>query len=194
MPLTLANRITILRILAIPFFILLLIYYSSGFAKAQGVPMLRWSATGIFLGIFLLDAVDGYMARVRREITSLGTILDPLADKAVLLSALILLSMPASAAAFKPHLPMWFVLVAISRDAILITGAAIIQSITGTVTVRPRITGKIATFFQGTVVVWTLIGFPPAPFPWVLYTAAFFTLVSAVQYIFDGIRQLEKAK
>jgi cardiolipin synthase len=156
--------------------------------------MLRWCATGIFLGIFLLDAVDGYIARVRREITSLGTILDPLADKAVLLSALILLSLPQSAAAFQPHLPVWFVLVAISRDGILITGAAIIQSIMGTVTVRPRITGKIATFFQGTVVVWSLISLPEPPFIWLLGTAAFFTLVSAVQYIFDGIRQLEKAK
>jgi cardiolipin synthase (CMP-forming) len=193
-PLTLANRITIIRILAIPFFILLLIYYSSGFAKSQGVALLRWAATGIFLGIFLLDAVDGYVARIRSEITGLGTILDPLADKAVLLSALILLSLPASAAAFHPHLPVWFVLVAISRDAILVTGAAIIQSIVGNVTVRPRVTGKIATFFQGTVVVWALVGFPPAPFPWALYAAAFFTLVSAAQYIFDGIRQLEKAK
>jgi cardiolipin synthase (CMP-forming) len=193
-PLTLANRITILRILAIPLFILLFMYYTSGVAKSQGIAMLRWCTTGIFLGIFLLDAVDGYVARVRREITSLGTILDPLADKAVLLSALILLSMPGSAAAFQPHLPMWFLLTAISRDAILVTGAAIIQSIMGTVTVQPRITGKIATFFQGAVVVWSLIGLPPAPFSWILYTAAFFTLVSAVQYIFDGIRQLEKAK
>jgi cardiolipin synthase (CMP-forming) len=193
-PLTLANRITILRILAIPFFILLLLYYSNGYAQSRGIALLRWCATGIFLGIFLLDAVDGYVARARREITSLGPILDPLADKAVLLSALILLSMPAAAAAFQPHLPVWFVLVAISRDAILVTGAAIIQSITGTVTVRPRVTGKIATFFQGTVVVWSLVGLAAAPFPWLLYTAAFFTLVSAVQYIFDGIRQLEKAK
>jgi len=159
------------------------------------VAALRWCATGIFLGIFLLDAVDGYVARVRREITSLGTILDPLADKAVLLSALILLSLPRSAAAFQPHLPVWFVLVAISRDGILVTGAAIIQSIMGGVTVRPRITGKIATFFQGTVVVWSLIGLPAgSPFFWLVCSAAFFTLVSAVQYIFDGIRQLEKAK
>jgi CDP-diacylglycerol--glycerol-3-phosphate 3-phosphatidyltransferase len=193
-PLTLANRITILRILAIPFFILLLLYYSNGYAHSRGPVLLRWCATGIFLGIFLLDAVDGYVARARREITSLGTILDPLADKAVLLSALILLSMPASAGAFQPHLPAWFVVVAISRDAILVTGAAIIQSIMGTVLVRPRVTGKIATFFQGTVVVWSLAGLVAAPFPWILCTTAFFTLVSAVQYIFDGIRQLEKAK
>jgi CDP-diacylglycerol--glycerol-3-phosphate 3-phosphatidyltransferase len=193
-PLTLANRITILRILAIPLFILLLMYYTNGIAKSQSVAMLRWCATGIFLGIFLLDAVDGYVARVRHEITGLGTILDPLADKAVLLSALILLSLPAAEAAFQPHLPTWFLLTAISRDAILVTGAAIIQIIMGAVTVHPRITGKIATFFQGAVVVWSLIGLPKTPFFWVLYTAAFFTLVSAVQYIFDGIRQLEKAK
>jgi cardiolipin synthase (CMP-forming) len=193
-PLTLANRITILRILAIPFFILLLIYYSSGFAKSQGSALLRWAASAIFLGIFLLDAVDGYVARVRGEITGLGTILDPLADKAILLSALILLSLPASSAAFQPHLPSWFVLVAISRDAILVMGALIIQNLMGAVTVHPRVSGKIATFFQGAVVFWSLVGLPRTVFFWVLYCAAFFTLVSAVQYIFDGIRQLEKAK
>jgi cardiolipin synthase (CMP-forming) len=194
MPLSLANRITIVRILSIPFFILSLIYYTTGVAKGHENMALRWCATAIFLGIFILDAVDGYVARIRNEISSLGTILDPLADKAVLLSALILLSLPGSTAAFQPHLSTWFVLIAISRDAILVTGAAIIRSITGAITVQPRITGKIATFFQGTVVMWVLIGMPETPFIWFLYITASFTLISAVQYVFDGIRQLEKAK
>jgi CDP-diacylglycerol--glycerol-3-phosphate 3-phosphatidyltransferase len=192
MPLTLANRITILRIFAIPLFILMLMYYSSGVAKGEPFVALRWAAMGIFLGIFLLDAVDGYIARTRREITNLGTLLDPLADKAVLISALIILSGPGCEKAFHLHLPMWFVLVAISRDAILIAGALIIQSIVGKVRVQPRLLGKITTFFQGTVVSWALIGLPATPFAWLLGIAAVFTFFSAIQYLFDGIRQLEK--
>jgi CDP-diacylglycerol--glycerol-3-phosphate 3-phosphatidyltransferase len=194
MPLTLANRITILRFFSIPLFVLMLIYYIIGVVKGEPVIALRWVATAIFLGIFLLDAVDGYIARVRREITNLGTLLDPLADKAVLVSALILLSGPAAEKAFHPHLPVWFVLVAVSRDAILVIGALIIQSIVGNVSVQPRITGKITTFFQGTIVLWALVGLPAAPFLWLICTAAFFTAASLVQYLLDGIRQLEKAK
>jgi cardiolipin synthase len=193
MPLTLANRITILRIFAVPLFILMLMY-SNGMVRGEQHAELRWIATGIFLGIFLLDAVDGYIARTRRQITSLGTILDPLADKAVLISALILLSDHSPAYALQPRLPMWFVLTAISRDAILIVGALIIQSIIGKVHIRPRITGKITTFFQGTVILWALIGLPQPAFRWLLWTATLFTLVSTVQYLLDGIRQLEREK
>jgi CDP-diacylglycerol--glycerol-3-phosphate 3-phosphatidyltransferase len=194
MPLTLANKVTILRIFSIPLFVLMLIYYTTGVAKGAPATEFRWIATGVFLGIFLLDAVDGYLARIRREITDLGTLLDPLADKAVLVSALILLSGPAAEKAFLPHLPVWFVLAAVSRDTILVIGAGIIQSIAGSVRIQPRITGKITTFFQGTIVIWVLTGLPASPLLWLLGVAAFFTGVSLAQYLLDGIRQLEKAK
>lgn len=194
MPLTLANRITILRIFTIPLFILTLMYYSGGVARGEPLTALRWTALAIFLGIFLLDAVDGYIARTRREITNLGTLLDPLADKAILLSALILLSGPDAEKAFRPHLPLWFVLVAVSRDAILIIGSLIIQSIVGKVRVQPRLSGKVTTFLQGTIVFWVLVGLPAAPFIWIVAVAAVLTAVSAVQYLLDGVRQLEKEK
>jgi cardiolipin synthase len=194
MPLSLANRITIVRIFAIPLFVLLIIYYGMGATKGEPHVELRWLGLAIFLGIFLLDAVDGYLARVRREITGLGTLLDPLADKAVLVSALILLSGHGAEKAFVPHLPVWFAIVAVSRDAILVVGALLIQSIVGSVNVQPRITGKITTFFQGTVVLWVLVGLPAAFLVWMLGITAFFTCVSAAQYLVDGIRQLEKAK
>jgi phosphatidylglycerophosphate synthase len=89
---------------------------------------------------------------------------------------------------------MWFVLLVISRDVMLIGGALIIQSIVGHVTVRPRISGKATTFFQMTVIIWVLIGLPGKIFVGLVYTAAALTFLSALQYIFDGIRQLEKVK
>jgi cardiolipin synthase (CMP-forming) len=192
MPLTLANRITLVRMFFIPLFILLVLYYDKSVLRGETEIGLRWFATAVFIGIFLLDAVDGYIARSRKEISKLGTLLDPLADKAMLLSALILLGRPSPA--FQTNLPVWFVLLVISRDVMLIGGALIIQSIVGNVTVRPRISGKATTFFQMTVIIWVLIGLPGKIFVGLVYTAAALTFLSALQYIFDGIRQLEKVK
>ena len=192
MPLTLANRITLGRMLFIPLFILLILYYNKSVAQGAAEINLRWFATAVFLGIFLLDAVDGYIARSRKEISKLGTLLDPLADKAMLLSALIILGHPSLA--FETNLTMWFVLLVISRDVMLIGGALIIQSIVGHVTVRPRISGKATTFFQMAVIIWVLIGLSGKIFFGLVYTAAALTFLSALQYIFDGIRQLEKVK
>jgi CDP-diacylglycerol--glycerol-3-phosphate 3-phosphatidyltransferase len=194
MPLTLANKITIVRIFCIPLFVLCIIYYSLGVARGDTHLALRWLGLAVFLGIFLLDAVDGYLARSRREITRLGTLLDPLADKAALVSALILLSGHSAEEAFVPHLPVWFALVAISRDVILVVGALIIQSVAGSVSIQPRILGKITTFFQGTAILWVLIGLPGRPLVWVLCITAFFTAASAAQYLLDGVIQLEREK
>jgi|WetSurMetagenome_2_1015567.scaffolds.fasta_scaffold00072_51 cardiolipin synthase (CMP-forming) len=194
MPLTLANRITILRIFTVPFFILSILYYIISVAKGEPSVPLRWIGLALFLGVFLLDAVDGYLARARREITSLGTLLDPIADKAALISALILLSGHGAEKAFDPHLPVWFTLAAISRDAILVTGTLIIHGVAGGVHVQPRILGKITTFLQGVSILWVLIGLPAAALPWILYAAVAFTGASAVQYLLDGVRQLERER
>jgi len=154
--------------------------------------MFRYCAAFLFIFTVLLDAVDGYIARTRQQITRLGTVMDPLADKALLLSGLILLAAP-SVAAFRPDLPVWFVVLVISRDVLLVLGATIIQLTVGNVVVRPRISGKLTTFFQMLIIAWVLLGFTQIGFVYIIWTAALFTLASGVQYIFDGIRQLEKA-
>jgi len=192
MALTLANRITVIRLLLVPLFILLILYYDTSFGHAKPVELLRWFATGVFLLVFFLDAVDGHVARSRCEVSKLGTVLDPLADKAMLLSALFLFM--RSSLAFTPILPLWFVLLVISRDAMLIVGGLIIQSLMGNVTVRARLSGKATTFFQMLVIIWILIGLPERLFLWPVGCAAFFTVLSATQYLFDGVRQLDKAK
>ena len=194
MPLTLANKITIIRIFSVPLFVLLIIYYSMSVTKGNPHMALRWAGLAVFLGIFLLDAVDGYIARSRREITSLGTLLDPLADKAVLVSSLILLSGHSAEKAFIPHLPVWFALVAISRDVILVIGALIIQSVTGSVRIQPRVLGKATTFFQGIAIALVLVGLPAKALVWFLCVTAFFTAASALQYLLDGIKQLERTR
>jgi CDP-diacylglycerol--glycerol-3-phosphate 3-phosphatidyltransferase len=189
--LTLANRITIARIMLIPVFILLTIYYTISVDAGQPNEWLRWTSLMVFLLTSLTDALDGYFARSRGERTRLGTLLDPLADKSLLLSALILLSGPWGRT-FQPHLPIWYVLLVISRDVLLIAGAIVIHMHAGHTEVRPRISGKLATVFQMGLIVWVLGIGSEYGFAWVLGCAAACTLLSAVQYLIDGVKQLEK--
>ena len=190
--LTLANRITLARFMLIPFFVLLTLYYIDSVTDHAPNEMLRVAALVVYLTTCLTDALDGYFARSRNEKTRLGTLLDPLADKTLLISSLILLTGPWGRC-FNPHLPLWYVFLVISRDALLVAGALFIHVAVGHTEVRPRITGKIATFFQMGLILWVLAQAPVAGFRGILWTAAGFTLISALQYISDGIRQLEKA-
>lgn len=190
--LTLANRITIGRFLLIPVYILLTLYYMKSVTEGMPSAMLRWAALIIYVITCLTDALDGYFARSRNERTRLGTLLDPLADKTLLISSLILLTGPWGQQCFNPHLPLWYVFLVISRDVILVMGSVVIHMAVGHTEVKPSIAGKIATFFQMGLILWVLAQAPAGGFPWVLGTAACFTLVSALSYISDGIRQLEK--
>jgi cardiolipin synthase len=190
MPLSLANRITLLRLFCIPFFVLLLLYYDIGVQHGEANESLRITASLIFIITFLSDALDGYIARTRNQITRLGTIIDPLADKALLLSGLVLLSY-SSVNTYHVHLPIWFVWLVICRDIMLVLGALLIQLITGTVKVKPRLSGKLTTFFQTVLIAWVILNFPCAPFPWILGAATLFTAISGVKYFLDGIRQFD---
>jgi CDP-diacylglycerol--glycerol-3-phosphate 3-phosphatidyltransferase len=188
---TLANKITFVRLFCIPFFVLLLIYYNRGVIHGEPNDLLRIAASVLFIVTFLSDALDGYVARSRNQITHLGTIIDPLADKALLLSALILLSR-ASPGSYQVHLPIWFVWLVISRDCMLVTGAILIHVTVGAVAVKPRISGKLTTFFQTLLIVWILTNLHESHFPLLLGTAALLTIVSGTHYFIDGVRQFEK--
>ena len=190
--LSLANKITLGRILGIPVFVLLMIYYILGLQRGEPDEYLRWSALVMFVVVALTDALDGAVARSRNEITHLGRILDPLADKALLLSSLILLTRP-SIPGLQPHIPIGFTLLVISRDVLLFLGAVIVHAIGGHVEIRPRIVGKLATFFQMLAIVWVLAAWPSKYFVAAVGPAFLFTLISALWYLLDGVQQLEKA-
>jgi cardiolipin synthase (CMP-forming) len=190
--LSLANRITFGRLFLIPIFIVLLLYYDKSVFRGEDNDFFRICASLIFIVIFLSDALDGYIARSRNQITHLGTILDPLADKALLLSGLILISY-SSDNAYLIHLPIWFVWLVICRDIMLVAGALLIHFVSGSVTVRPRIFGKITTVFQAMLILWALLNFPVGPYIFFLWTATILTTVSGIQYFFDGIRQFDKS-
>ena len=190
--LTLANKITILRILGVPVFILMLVYYTMGLAQGNAQEIYRSVALVIFIVLASTDALDGYYARSRNEITTLGRMLDPIADKSLLLSGLILLTRP-SLPGLLPHIPIWFTLLVISRDVVLIFGSMVIHALVGHVEVKPRVVGKIATFIQMVTIVWVLVGGAPGPFLVCVLAAGAFTFLSGALYILDGTRQLERA-
>src|SRR5881296_3514395 len=135
---TTANKITILRILLIPFFVVEVLYYGKG-----GNELHRLWAIISFAVAAICDGVDGYIARRYNQRSELGAILDPLADKLLLVSGVVLLSL--NNAPRLERLPFWLVATILSRDVLLLIGLVVIQMVSGKVAVRTRISGKMAT-------------------------------------------------
>jgi cardiolipin synthase len=189
---TLATKVTLARFLGTPVFVLLMVYYGFSVKGGDANEYYRVGALVAFLGVALTDALDGYLARSRNEVTALGRILDPLADKTLLLSATIMLTRPSLPDPY-PQLPIWFTVTVISRDALLIIGAMVVHHLAHAVRVHPRIAGKMTTVLQMTTVLLVLIQAGSAWTHWMAGVAALFTAISGAQYAADGIRQVEHA-
>src|ERR1700751_1454481 len=123
---TTANKITVVRILMIPMFVTLAIYYGASIQRGAPLEWQRFAAIAIFLLAAVSDGVDGYVARHYNQRSSLGVILDPIADKGLLLSGIITLSLTNWSEVDPAYgkFPTWFPVLVISRDAILFVGAA----------------------------------------------------------------------
>ena len=180
---TTANKITIFRILLVPFFIVQFLYY-----VRTGNELNRVFALLAFALAALLDGLDGYIARRYNQKSELGTILDPLADKLLLVSGIILLSFDSGQ--YFARLPLWLIVTIISRDMIVLIGVIVVHFMCGKVAVRARFAGKLATVFQMGTVLWILLQWTDRALPFLIFGAALFTGVSGVIYILDGIRQL----
>ena len=138
--LTLANQLTILRIALVPAFVLLVIYGYLGEA------LLVFTIAGV------TDALDGLIARRAGQRTSLGAWLDPVADKLLLVSAFIVLTVPAIT--LTNHLPVWLTIIVIARDVVIVAVVAVVNLAIGPRTFKPSMLGKAATaVFIGTSVV-----------------------------------------
>lgn len=184
---TTANKITILRILLVPFFVVELIYYIE-----TGNEIHRLVAILSFAIAAILDGVDGFIARHYNQISELGKILDPLADKLLLVSGIVTLSL--NHGNFLGQMPLWFIGTVIGRDVLILIGMVVIQLTVGKVAVQPRIIGKCATVLQMAVVIWILLKWDQHLNPlWVKYlmtSAAVCTGVSGLLYVWDGVQQL----
>jgi CDP-diacylglycerol--glycerol-3-phosphate 3-phosphatidyltransferase len=179
---TTANKITILRILLVPFFIVQMIYY-----EESGDEFNRLLALVSFAVAALSDGLDGFIARRCHQRSELGAVLDPLADKFLLVSGIILLSIK------NPHLeqiPVWMTGTVVGRDLIILVGLTVIHYTVGKFTVRPRLIGKVATVLQMVVVLWLLLKWNSHWARIWTISAALCTGLSGILYLLDGIRQL----
>lgn len=175
--LNLANRITMSRIILTPLFIAAVVYARMDIALV------------FFTLAVISDALDGFIARTLKQKTILGTILDPVADKILLISAFICLSLVKS---IPPdvRLPPYVPIIVISRDAIIVLGSIIIHVVKGEVKIEPSFWGKITTFFQMMTIVSILLHIHYSAYIWNIATAL--TVISGVDYMTKGSRVLSE--
>lgn len=190
---TTANKITVVRILMIPVFVTMAIYYGASVDRGEPLEWQRFTAVIVFLLAAVSDGLDGYVARRYNQRSSLGVILDPIADKGLLLSGIITLSI-SNWSKLEPDygkFPMWFPVLVITRDAVILVGSVVLHLLNGKVRVRPHWTGKVATVLQMTAIGWVMLQLRIIPLPWIVLAAGVFTLISGIVYVLDGVRQLQ---
>lgn len=180
---TTANKVTVLRILLVPFFVIQVLYY-----ERTGEEWHRLLAILSFAIAAVSDGLDGYIARRYGQQSELGSLLDPLADKLLLGSALILLTFDKRP--HLPNLPLWLAGAVLGRDAIQTIGFGVLHYTLGKVPIRPRLAGKIATVLLMVIVSWALLKWPAEWLPPLATAAGIFTIVSGVEYVLDGMRLL----
>jgi len=172
------NVLTLARILTIPAFLILL---------TSGRP---GTALAVFVAGGITDALDGAIARLTNTKTELGAILDPLADKLLLLSSFCVL-------ALMELVPNWLTVLVLCRDVFLLVGYFFLFVFTSEwIEVRPSVIGKVTTFFQlaSVTAVLVSVSYPdaiPPPVRTSLFVAAgTFTVLSGLQYMGRGLHWL----
>jgi cardiolipin synthase len=147
---------------------------------------LRLIALGIFVVAALTDALDGLLARFLKQRTALGQMLDPLADKILLLSAYIGLLFVATIP-FRP--PLWITITIIFRDLILLIGFFTLHFAAIKIELVPNIWGKLTTASQMLLLCFILLEWPIA-IPLAFLTVTF-TIISGVIYITRGLKIIQ---
>jgi cardiolipin synthase len=171
-PFTIPNGITLLRLGLTPFFVL---------ATVEGKHTI---ALGIFIAAGVSDALDGLLARLLGMRSLLGTYLDPIADKVLLITAYVALTLPVPGAV---TVPLWLTVMALSRDFLIVLIALLLYLGAGVRQFPPSFLGKATTVFHIITVAMVLIAnVTHVPEPLLMtcfYVALFFTVLSGVDYI-----------
>jgi cardiolipin synthase len=171
--LTLANQLTLMRLLLIPAFVLFVVYGRFGWA------LVTFAVAG------LTDALDGLVARRANQRTALGAWLDPAADKLLLVTAFIVLTLPNLG--LPNRVPLWLTVLVISRDVAIVLTVAIVNLAVGPRTFRPSPLGKAATalfIVTGVVVMFfNYLGVTSPVVDWFVWASLGITLASSVDYV-----------
>jgi len=143
------NRISLMRLMMVAPFVVLLMHH-------QAQPVYRYLALGIFIVMGFSDILDGYLARRLDCKTRLGAILDPMADKVLIVCAAVLLSLPHSAVK-GAMLPDWVVVMIVGKDLWVVAGCLVVFLVSDKVRVTPSLPGKMCTFAQLLLVGFVLL-------------------------------------
>lgn len=181
------NVLTVVRMVLTPVFVSLIFYGRFG------------AALGVFLLAGVTDGLDGLLARRFNQRSQLGTILDPIADKLLLVTAFIVLSLPSISPQPVPRhfpIPFWTTAAVISRDVFIVVGAASINIVTGFRGFRPSWLGKVNTVIQIGAIIYVLVAARVVPMqgylPPVYTVVLIFALLSGVHYAFFVSRLLNE--
>ncbi|MEO7190611.1 MAG: CDP-alcohol phosphatidyltransferase family protein [Vicinamibacterales bacterium] len=170
--LTAANQLTLLRLLLVPVFALCMLYGLPGWA------LITFVVAGV------TDLFDGFIARRTGQLTTLGAWLDPMADKLLVATMFVMLTMPGLGS--EVRLPLWLTVLVLSRDIAIVLTVAIVNLAVARRTFRPTLLGKAATVVYVVTGVTTLyanfVGERIRLVDWCVYTALAITLASAAQY------------
>jgi cardiolipin synthase len=178
--LTPANQLTMLRVLLIPAFVILVLYSHLGWALV------------VFITAGVTDALDGLIARRSGE-SALGAWLDPMADKLLLLTTFVVLTLPGLGLA--NPLPVWLTVLIISRDVVIVLTVAIVNLAIGRRTFRPSVFGKAATATYILTAVVAMFfnyrGYHSVVVDLFVWASLAITLVSSFHYIWHAQRIIE---
>jgi len=179
--LTAANQLTLLRMLLIPAFVILVVYGHLG-----------WALT-VFVTAGITDGLDGLIARRSGQRTTLGAWLDPMADKLLLVTTFVVLTLPGLN--LENQLPVWLTVCIISRDVVIILTVAIVNLAIGRRTFRPSVFGKIATAtYIMTAVAAMLFNYLGYHSPVVdvgIWVSLAITIISSLHYIWHARRIID---
>lgn len=174
-----ANQLTILRIVFVPIFIILLTYGEMGWAL------------GTFVLAGITDVLDGVIARRFGQKTSIGAVLDPLADKLLMTASILLLSLPQME--FLNTIPRWLMIVIIFRDVFILLVSLIVVLMIGWRTFTPSPYGKASTVLQVFTVLAVLYcnwkSVSVAELNILFYMTGMMTAFSGLHYLVRGLRQ-----
>ncbi|MFH1080987.1 MAG: CDP-alcohol phosphatidyltransferase family protein [Pseudomonadota bacterium] len=170
------NFLTLLRIILVPVLVIFLI--NKAFLEA----LILFTCLGV------TDALDGFLARILNQQTVLGSYLDPIADKVLIMTCFLAL-------AVLKVIPGWLAVIVISRDVIILLGISILSIMNITFKIEPIFVSKVTTAFQIAAVFLALF-FKALPCPvidnvWLLLLyclTALFTILSGYQYVVRGVK------
>ena len=183
---TIPTRITLARLIMSPVFVVLAIKYNSTITLGNPDVIYLYLAMLVFALAVISDALDGYLARKLNQQSRIGSFLDPIADKTLLLSATITLTFIDCG----NPLPIFYTTLILSRELIQISGAIAIGAILGDIKVKHHWTGKFSTFMQVILIYSAFIVPSDTVILYLAFIGGFFTFSSAALYIYAGLSQL----